>query len=300
MRLISPTPEQDMNKNGHLYVVATPIGNMNDITIRALKVLSEVDFIAAEDTRETGKLLAYHNIKGKLISCHEHNETEKAQDLIERLKTGASIALVTDAGTPSVSDPGYRIVQTALQNRIQPVPIPGPSAAIAALSVSGLPTDTYKFVGFLSKKKGKRLEQLKKLATEPGTIIFYESPKRISRLLHEMLEVLGDRDAVFAREITKQFEEFHRGRITEIIKEIEQKEVVRGECTLLVSGSMRSDPVCLQDIRKVLAEELKKTGKKPSALAREMAEKYGLPRKTIYQEIVEMKDRCLPETKKRS
>ncbi|MFO7558894.1 MAG: 16S rRNA (cytidine(1402)-2'-O)-methyltransferase [Desulfobacterales bacterium] len=298
MRLISPTPEQDMDKNGHLYVVATPIGNMNDITIRALKVLSEVDFIAAEDTRETGKLLAYHNIKGKLISCHEHNETEKAQDLIEKLKKGASIALVTDAGTPSVSDPGYRIVQTALQNRIQPVPIPGPSAAIAALSVSGLPTDTYKFVGFLSKKKGKRLEQLKKLAIEPGTIIFYESPKRISRLLREMLEVLGDRDAVFAREITKRFEEFHRGRITEIIKEIEQKEVVRGECTLLVSGSMRSDPVCLQDIRKVLAEELKKTGKKPSALAREMAEEYGLPRKTIYQEILEMKDRCLPETKK--
>jgi len=285
-----------MDKNGHLYVVATPIGNVDDITIRALKVLSEVDFIAAEDTRKTGKLLAYHKIKGKLVSCHEHNETAKAQDLIDRLKKGASMALVTDAGTPSVSDPGYRIVQTAIQNRIQPVPIPGPSAATAALSVSGLPTDTYKFVGFLSKKKGKRLEQLKKLAIEPGTIILYESPKRISRLLHEMLEVLGDRDAVFAREITKRFEEFIRGKLTEIIKKIELKEAVRGECTLLVTGSVKTDPICLRDIRKELAEKLKKTGKKPSALAREMAEEYGLPRKTIYQEILDIRDRYQSET----
>ncbi len=286
-----------MDKNGYLYVVATPIGNINDITIRALKVLSEVDFIAAEDTRETGKLLAFHKIKGKLVSCHEHNETAKAQDLIDRVKKGASIALVTDAGTPSVSDPGYRIVQTAIQNRIQPVPIPGPSAAIAALSVSGLPTDTYKFVGFLSKKKGKRLEQLKKLAIEPGTIIFYESPKRISRLLHEMLEVLGNRDAVFAREITKRFEEFHRGKITEIIKKIERKKTVRGECTLLVTGNVKTDPVCLRDIREEIAEKLKETGKKPSALAHEIAEEYGLPRKTIYQEILDIKDRYPSETK---
>jgi 16S rRNA (cytidine1402-2'-O)-methyltransferase len=264
---------------------------MNDITVRALKVLSEVDIIAAEDTRKTGKLLAYHKIKGKLVSCHEHNEKEKAQDLIDRVKQGASIALVTDAGTPSVSDPGYRIVQTAIQNRIQPVPIPGPSAAIAALSVSGLPTDTYKFVGFLSKKKGKRLEQLKKLAIEQGTIIFYESPKRINRLLHELLEVLGDRYAVFAREITKRFEEFHRGKLTEIINKIELKEAVKGECTLLVSGSMETDPVCQLDIRKNIAEKLKETSKKPSALAREIAEEYGLSRKTIYQEILEIKKR---------
>jgi 16S rRNA (cytidine1402-2'-O)-methyltransferase len=280
-----------MDITGNLYVVATPIGNMNDITVRALKVLSEVDIIAAEDTRKTGKLLAYHKIKGKLVSCHEHNEKEKAQDLIDRVKQGASIALVTDAGTPSVSDPGYRIVQTAIQNRIQPVPIPGPSAAIAALSVSGLPTDTYKFVGFLSKKKGKRLEQLKKLAIEPGTIIFYESPKRINRLLHELLEVLGDRYAVFAREITKRFEEFHRGKLTEIINKIELKEAVKGECTLLVSGSMETDPVCRLDIRKNIAEKLKETSKKPSALAREIAEEYGLSRKTIYQEILEIKKR---------
>jgi 16S rRNA (cytidine1402-2'-O)-methyltransferase len=296
MHLISPAHEQDMNKNGYLYVVATPIGNMNDITVRALKILSEVDFIAAEDTRNTGKLLAYHKIKGKLVSCHEHNETAKAKDLIDRLKKGASIALVTDAGTPSVSDPGYRIVQTAIQNRIQPIPIPGPSAATAALSVSGLPTDTYKFVGFLSKKKGKRLEQLKKLAMEPGTIIFYESPKRISRLLHEMLDILGDREAVFAREITKRFEEFYRGKITEIIKKINSKEAVRGECTLLVAGDVKSDPVCLRDIRMEIAEKLKETGKKPSALAREIAERYGLSRKMIYQEILNIKGRNPSET----
>jgi len=280
-----------MDVIGNIYVVATPIGNMDDITIRALRVLSEVDLIAAEDTRKTGKLLAYHNIKGKLVSCHEHNEIAKAQDLIDQVKGGASIALVTDAGTPSVSDPGYRIVQTAIQNQIQPVPIPGPSAAIAALSVSGLPTDTYKFIGFLSKKKGKRLEQLKKLEIEPGTIIFYESPKRINRLLHEMLEVLGDRYAVFAREITKRFEEFHRGKLTELIDKIEKNESVKGECTLLVSGSMETDPICMRDIRNKLAEKLKKTGKKPSALAHEMAMEYGCSRKIIYQEILKIKNR---------
>lgn len=277
-----------MNHKGHLYIVATPIGNLDDITIRAIKVLSEVDIIAAEDTRSTGKLLAYHDIKGKLVSYHEHNETQKAQKLIKDIEKGLSVAIVTDAGTPSVSDPGYRIVQAAIENHIQPIPIPGPSAAITALSASGLPTDMFTFIGFLPKKKGKRLEQLEKLVSAPGTLIFYESPKRISQLLNDLKETFGERDLVFAREITKRYEEFQRGTISELIEKIELKKTIKGECTLLVSGISKTAAVCLDDIKQEIANRLKKPGNTTATLAREMAAQYGVPRKQIYQEILEI------------
>ncbi len=277
-----------MNDKGNLYIVATPIGNMEDITIRAIKVLSEVDIIAAEDTRNTGKLLSYHNIKGKLVSYHEHNETQKAQKLIAEIEKGLSVAIVTDAGTPSVSDPGYRIVQAAIENHIQPIPIPGPSAAVTALSASGLPTDVFTVVGFLPKKKGKRLEQIEKLAFAPGTLIFYESPKRILQLLNELRNALGERDIVFAREITKRYEEFQRGTISELIEKIKQKETIKGECTLLVSGKSQTRAVCLEDLKHEITENLKKPGNNTAVLARKMAAQYGIPRKQIYQEILEI------------
>ncbi|MBA4367951.1 MAG: 16S rRNA (cytidine(1402)-2'-O)-methyltransferase [Desulfobacterium sp.] len=277
-----------MNNKGNLYIVATPIGNLEDITIRAIKVLSEVDIIAAEDTRNTGKLLSYHNIKGKLVSYHEHNETQKAQKLIAEIEKGLSVAIVTDAGTPSVSDPGYRIVQAAIENNIQPIPIPGPSAAVTALSASGLPTDIFTVVGFLPKKKGKRLEQLEKLAFAPGTLIFYESPKRILQLLNELQDVFGERDIVFAREITKRYEEFQRGTISELIEKIEKKDAIKGECTLLVSGKSQTRTVCLEDLRNEITENLKNPGNTTAVLARKMAAQYGIPRKQIYQEILEI------------
>lgn len=277
-----------MNHKGNLYIVATPIGNPEDITIRAIKVLSEVDIIAAEDTRNTGKLLSYHNIKGKLVSYHEHNETQKAQKLIAEIKKGLSVAIVTDAGTPSVSDPGYRIVQAAIENHIQPIPIPGPSAAITALSASGLPTDIFTVVGFLPKKKGKRIEQIEKLAFSPGTLIFYESPKRILQLLNELKDALGEREIVFAREITKKYEEFQRGTISELIEKIENKDAVKGECTLLVSGKSQTRAVCLEDLTDEITENLKKPGNTTAALARKMADQYGLSRKQIYQEILDI------------
>jgi len=277
-----------MNHKGNLYIVATPIGNPEDITIRAIKVLSEVDIIAAEDTRNTGKLLSYHNIKGKLVSYHEHNESRKAQTLIAEIENGLSVAIVTDAGTPSISDPGYRIVQAAIENHIQPIPIPGPSAAITALSASGLPTDVFTVVGFLPKKKGKRLEQLEKLAFSPGTLIFYESPKRILQLLNELQDALGEREIVFAREITKKYEEFQRGTISELIEKIENKDAIKGECTLLVSGKSQTRAVCIENLRDEITENLKNPGNTTAVLARKMAAQYGIPRKQIYQEILDI------------
>jgi 16S rRNA (cytidine1402-2'-O)-methyltransferase len=277
-----------MNPKGNLYIVATPIGNMDDITIRAIKVLSQVDIIAAEDTRNTRRLMSHHNISGKLVSYHEYNELQMAQKLISEIEKGLSVAIVTDAGTPSVSDPGYRIAQMAILHHIQPVPIPGPSAAVAALSASGLPTDIFTVVGFLPRKKGKRLEQIEKLAFAPGTLIFYESPKRITQLLHDLKDTFGERDIVFARELTKKYEEFQRGTISELIAEIEKKETIKGECTLLVSGKSQTGGVCLDDLKHEIIESLKKPGNTTSALARKMADQYGIPKKQIYQKILEI------------
>ena len=194
------------NKTGELYVVTTPIGNMEDITIRALKTLAQVDLVAAEDTRHTGKLLEHHGIKNNLISYHEHNEKARTPVLIHRLKAGSSIALVTNAGTPTVSDPGYRLVKEAIANDTRVIPIPGVSAVITAVSAAGLPTDAFVFAGFPARKKSKRLEQLKALAHDNKTLIFYESPGRILSLMEEIMSVMGNRYCVLCREMTKLHE----------------------------------------------------------------------------------------------
>ena len=216
MPLNSPTDSTKNAQNkGTLYVVATPIGNMDDITLRALKILDQVDFIAAEDTRRTGKLLKYHNIKGRLISFHEHNEKERTPLLLERIESGSSIALVSNAGTPTVSDPGYMLLRSAVEKGIKVIPVPGASAVVASLSISGLPTDSFIFIGFPAKKKLKRFKQLQELADEKRTLIFYENPGRITTFIKELVDVMGDRYGVLCREMTKLHEEFIRGRLSE-------------------------------------------------------------------------------------
>ncbi len=279
-----------MDTNGKLYVVATPIGNQDDITLRAIHVLGTVDLIAAEDTRHTGKLLARHNIKSKLVSYHEYNENERAPELIRKLREGASLALVSNAGTPAVSDPGYRLVKAAVENGITVVPIPGVSAAVTALSAAGLPTDAFMFIGFPQKKKGKRSEQLKRLAHESATVVFYESPKRILSFIAEVIEIMGDRYAVLGRELTKFHEEFLRGKLSEILSALQARDAVKGECTLLIKGCDEEDKeeeISPEAMRYEIEQELETTG--ISELSKKLAKEYGLSRKSVYEEILRLK-----------
>ncbi|HEX5886708.1 MAG TPA: 16S rRNA (cytidine(1402)-2'-O)-methyltransferase, partial [Pyrinomonadaceae bacterium] len=201
---------------GTLYLVATPIGNLADITHRALQVLKDVDLIACEDTRHTRKLLQHYGINTKTISYHEHNEQQRAAELIEQLKQGKDIAVVSDAGTPSISDPGFRLVRAAIENEVAVVPVPGPSALISALIAAGLPTDEFFFAGFLPARSHARRARLGQLRSVPGTLIFYEAPHRLATTLTDALEILGERDAVVARELTKLHEEIRRGRLSEL------------------------------------------------------------------------------------
>ncbi len=271
-------------------MVATPIGNMDDITVRALNTLKEADLVAAEDTRHTGKLMIRHQIRTPLISYHEHNEKKRTPALVRRLKNGESIALVTDAGTPSVSDPGYRLVKASTENLIRVVPVPGVSAAVAALSVSGLPTDTFVFAGFPDRRKGKRLNQLSLLAQEKKTLIFFESPRRLLRFLSEIRDVMGERHAVLCREMTKMYEEFIRGSVSEIIQILEQRQNIRGECTLVVAGAGDNEPVSLDELRREIRTVLQTQGSKPSIVSKAIAEKFGLSRRSVYAEVLKVKN----------
>jgi 16S rRNA (cytidine1402-2'-O)-methyltransferase len=223
---------------GILYVVSTPIGNMDDITLRALKILRDVDLIAAEDTRRTRKILSRFDIHTPLVSYFEHNELKKLDKLLSHMERGKEIALVSDAGTPGISDPGYRLIQQAIEWRIPVIPIPGPSAVIAALSISGLPTDSFYFAGFLPKKGGKRRKLLDKLEDLDATSILYESPHRLMKTLENLLEVCGDREIVVTRELTKAFEEAIRGRISEVINTLKDRKI-RGELTIVLAGKGR-------------------------------------------------------------
>jgi 16S rRNA (cytidine1402-2'-O)-methyltransferase len=221
---------------GTLYVVATPLGNLEDITLRALRVLQEVDLIATEDTRRTHILLDHFQIHKPLTSLYDHNEVQKAPMLIRRLQEGVSVAMVSEAGTPLISDPGYRLVQLAISREIAVIPIPGPSAVVTVLSVAGLPTDRFVFEGFLPKKSGKRRRRLEALSEDARTLVFYESPRRVYDLLSEIQALWGDRRVVVARELTKKFETILRGRITEVQVQL-QKHPPQGEVTLVVEGA---------------------------------------------------------------
>lgn len=220
--------------NGTLYIVSTPIGNLEDITLRALRTLKEVDLIACEDTRQTRILLDYYQIKNQLTSFFEHNEIQKIPDMIAQLRSGKSVAVVCDSGTPTISDPAFKLVREARKERITVVPVPGANAALAAISVSGLPTDSFIFEGFLPHKKGRQTAW-KKLTEEDRTIILYESPYRILKTLSEIQEYLGERPVVIARELTKKFEEVLQGTPAEL-KSYFEKHEPRGEFVILISG----------------------------------------------------------------
>jgi len=275
---------------GRLYVVATPIGNLEDITLRAVRTLREVDLIAAEDTRRTRILLNHYKINTPSTSYHEHNKLIKGKQLLSRLTTGHDLALVSDAGTPGISDPGYYLIKLSVESAISIIPIPGPSAAIAALSVSGLPTNSFVFEGFLPSKTKARRDTIIKIKEQERTSIFYESPKRLRTTLQDLLGICGDREVVISRELTKVFEEVIRGRITHIISRLEGKQI-KGEITLLMSGKSVLDDRDDISILELLQSYRKKYNLPMKDLIKMIAEEEGISKREVYQESLKLKKR---------
>jgi len=226
---------------GTLYLVATPIGNLEDITLRALRTLRECDAVAAEDTRHSGQLLSHFEIRKPLLSCFQFNEARRSEEIIERLRAGQKIALVTDAGSPGISDPGERVVRAAIAAGLRVESVPGPSALVAALTASGLATDEFHFIGFLPHKSGQRRRELDRLRSISGTLAFYESPYRVVKLLGELNEVFPARQVVLARELTKKFEEYLRGTPAELLALLQQR-ALKGEFVVLVAGEISNLP----------------------------------------------------------
>lgn len=274
---------QQDSKSGILYIVGTPIGNLEDMTFRAVRVLQEVDIIAAEDTRHTGKLLHHFQIKTPQISYHEHNRHQRLPELIDKLLQGKAIALVTDAGMPGISDPGYELVKACTDANITIVPIPGACACIVALSASGLPTDRFIFEGFLAAKGKERRRILEALQSESRTIILYESPHRLRQTLADLGIFLGmDREIVLARELTKLYEEFWRGTVGDAIAHYTHREP-QGEFTIVIAGISTVAPILSEEAIKAQLQELISQGVTKSQASRELAEKIALPRRQIYQ-----------------
>ena len=272
---------------GTLYIVATPIGNLEDITYRAVRVLREASLIACEDTRQTRKLLDHYGIGKPTVSYHEHNETERAQELVARMLAGESVALVTDAGTPLVSDPGYRLVNAAIRNEIPVQPIPGPSAALAALAGAGLPTDAFHFAGFLPHKPGARSKLLEALAGEQATVVFYEAPHRILEALEAIEEALGDRPVVVARELTKIHEEFLRGTAREVRERLASRDAVKGEFTILIAKATQPPPDDTPMDEAV--EALVREGAPRMDAIKQVARRRGLSKREVYDQILRRK-----------
>jgi 16S rRNA (cytidine1402-2'-O)-methyltransferase len=275
---------------GILYIVATPIGNLQDISQRAIETLQSVDIIACEDTRHTQKLLNHLGIKKKLISYHEHNEESRSDELVMVLSEGRSVAIVSDAGTPAINDPGFRIVRKAIEGGIEVIPIPGPSAIIMAMSASGLPTDSFFFGGFLPAKKGERQRRLVELATVSATLIFYEAPHRLAASLDDCLNVLGDRKAVVARELTKMHEEFLRGKLSELASHFHTQKP-KGEIVVIID---RGNPqnAHLSDARRLPARvsELESSGLDRKAALKQAAKEFGISRSEAYRELQNAKN----------
>jgi 16S rRNA (cytidine1402-2'-O)-methyltransferase len=274
---------------GCLYLVGTPIGNLEDITLRALRILKEADQIACEDTRHTQKLLTHYGIRKPLVSYHEHNEMTRAPELVLSLEQGAKIALVSDAGMPLVSDPGHRLVTLCLRHHIPVVPIPGPSALLASLSASGLPTEEFLFVGFLPARSGERRRALERLRIEDRTIILYEAPQRIAECVADAREVLGNRVACLAREVTKLHEEFRHGKLSELLASLEERPA-RGEVTLLIAAEAPADARTHASSTQSLVdrvEELMRQAKLDRKEALKLAAKeHGLTRRAAYDALV--------------
>jgi len=285
---------RSVREPGTIYVVATPIGNLEDITLRALRVLREVDVVAAEDTRHTRVLLEHHGIRARLVAYHDHVEAERAGELVRRACAGESIALVSDAGTPLIADPGYRLLRAAAEAGLRIVPVPGPSAPIALLSCAGLPTDRFTFAGFLPARRSARRRVLAELAERPETLLFLESPRRLAAALADMVELLGARDAVIGRELTKRFEEIRRGSLATLAAALGaagDEARVRGELVLVVAGKPHdgaAPAAAASDLDALLRHGLA-AGEPLSALARAAAERLGIPRRVAYQRALELK-----------
>ena len=224
-----------MSLESGLYIVSTPIGNLEDITLRALSVLKEVDLIACEDTRRTGMLLAHYQIKNRLISYHEYNKLRRTPEILELLRQGKRVALVSDAGTPGISDPGFYLIRAAIEHNYKVISIPGASAILAGIVIAGLPSDRFAFEGFLPKREGRKKKKLEDLKYEQRTMIFYDSPNRVKKTLNDMLNIFTDRRIVLVRELTKKFEETIRGKISEVLEILEKREL-KGEIVLIVEG----------------------------------------------------------------
>jgi len=284
--------DSSKNTGPALYLVATPIGNLQDITLRALRVLKEVDLIACEDTRQTQKLLNHYAITTRTISYHEHNEMTRAPELVKELQEGTSVALVTDAGMPGISDPGYRLISLAIRHHLPVVPIPGASAFLPALVASGLPTDSFRFSGFLPAKRGERRVSLEAIKASPRTQVFCEAPHRVVEALSDVVEVLGkDRHVVVAREVTKVHEEFLRGRAAEVLETLKARDAVKGEITLLI-GKATEEEICVgtgaaarhsvrQRVEQIMAEE--KIDEK--AALKKVAKERGISKSEAYREL---------------
>src|SRR5271155_5203577 len=284
--VLAPAPD---TSRGCLYLVGTPIGNLEDLTLRALRILKEVDQIACEDTRHTQKLLSHYDIHKPLVSYHEHNELTRAPELVISLEQGAKIALVSDAGMPLVSDPGHRLVTLCLRHHVPVVPVPGPSALLAALAASGLPNEEFLFVGFLPNRTGERRRALERLRIEDRTIILYEAPHRIAECVADAREVLGNRSACVAREVTKLHEEFRRGKLSELFASLTERPA-KGEITLLIGAEDPADARTPANSVQSLAERVEELIHQPKLAqkkALKLAKKeHGLPRREAYDKIV--------------
>jgi len=278
---IGDTPMEAPPLAPGLYVVATPIGNLRDITLRALRILKECDLIACEDTRHTRKLLNHFGIDKPLISYHEHNEAQRAAELVRRALAGESVAIVSDAGMPSISDPGYRVVREAIAASVVVTPIPGPVAAEAALVASGLPTDSFRFGGFLPTKTVKRRKALEAQAAEDATLIFYEAPHRIVETLEDVIVTLGDRQVVVARELTKLHEEFLRGSASEVLHLLRARTKVQGEITLLIGKG--DPPARAEQSLSDRVGELISGGLPRMDAIKQAARERGLPKRDAYR-----------------
>ncbi len=278
------------DKTGVLYIVGTPIGNLEDMTFRGVRILQSVDFIAAEDTRHTGKLLKHFQINTPQISYHEHNRHSRIPELLKQLHEGIAIALVTDAGMPGISDPGYELVKACAEAGINVVPIPGAVAAITALSASGISTEKFVFEGFLSAKAKQRRSHLEQLKSEERTLIFYESPHRLRSTLQDIKEIFGeDRQIVLARELTKMYEEFWRGTVAGACSYYEQK-VPIGEYTLVVAGNSPTQRLFTQEELTHELETIMNQGISPSQASRQLAASTSLPRRQLYQLALSLKN----------
>ncbi|MBF0474207.1 MAG: 16S rRNA (cytidine(1402)-2'-O)-methyltransferase [Deltaproteobacteria bacterium] len=277
-----PAAPAEYSASGTLFVVATPIGNLRDITLRALDVLSKANLIAAEDTRHTRKLLSAYDIHTPLVSYHDHNKETAAPKLVAKLTAGEDVALVVSAGTPGISDPGFYLVRMAKSLGLAVVPIPGPCAAVAAMSVSGLPTNLFAFVGFLPTKAGRRRQHLQELKEFKGTLVFYESPGRLIDTMADLISELGDRPALIGREMTKVFETFYQGDLSALRRDMEGQ-AIKGEITLIVTGSTSSEQITTEELVERLEDKMKNQGLSLSLAVREVAQETNQKKSDIYE-----------------